>query len=89
MDSGHAQARPGRVAVTGDPDDRGRFKTPTLRGVRLTAPYMHDGSIATLDELIEFYTRGGNQNDNLDPQLRPLQLTAQDKAGLRAFLEAL
>jgi len=83
------QARPGRVAVTGDPDDRGRFKTPTLRGVRLTAPYMHDGSIATLDELIEFYTRGGNQNDNLDPQLRPLQLTAQDKAGLRAFLEAL
>lgn len=83
------QAKPGRSAVTQDPADRGRFKTPTLRGVRLTAPFMHDGSIETLDELIEFYARGGNANDQLDAQLRPLQLNAKDKASLKAFLEAL
>ena len=51
---------PGRFAVTGKEADRGAFKTPTLREVALTAPYMHDGSIATLENVIEFYTRGGN-----------------------------
>ncbi len=79
----------GRFAVTGDPRDRGRFKTPTLRGVALTAPYMHDGSLATLEEVVEFYRRGGNPSENLDPALRPLELSDRDAANLVAFLRAL
>jgi len=60
-----------------------------LREVARTAPYMHDGSVATHEEVIEFYNRGGNPNPYLDPELRPLQLTAEDKRFLLAFLRAL
>jgi len=80
---------PGRYGVTGDEADRGAFKTPTLRNVSLTAPYMHDGSLATLEEVIEFYDRGGNPNPNRDPEIRALRLTEQEKGQLLAFLEAL
>ena len=77
----------GRFAVTRKPQDLGAFKTPHLRNIALTAPYMHDGSEATLAEVIEYYDRGGNKNPWLDPNMRPLGLTAQEKADLVALLE--
>ena len=80
---------PGRFAVSGKETDRGTFKTPTLREIARTAPYMHDGSIATLEEVIEFYNRGGNPNPYRDPELRPLQLTEEEKKAVAAFLRAL
>jgi len=80
---------PGRYAVTGREADRGAFKTPTLREVGKTAPYMHDGSFRTLEEVIEFYERGGNSNPTRDPELGPLRLTPAEKRALRAFLHSL
>jgi len=79
----------GRYAVTGEPADRGRFKTPTLRALSFTAPYMHDGSLATLRDVVEFYRRGGNPNSNLDPHLKPIELTEREVDALVAFLEGL
>ncbi len=79
----------GRFVVTSEDEDRGAFKTPTLREVARTAPYMHDGSITTLEEVIEFYDRGGNPNPTLDARVRPLNLTAGEKGDLLAFLRAL
>jgi cytochrome c peroxidase len=79
----------GRFAVTKRDTDRGKFKTPTLRGVGLTAPYMHDGSIRTLEEVVEFYNRGGGANPNRDPLLQPLGLSAAEIRDLVAFLKAL
>jgi cytochrome c peroxidase len=67
----------------------GAFKTPTLREISRTAPYMHDGSLATLSEVIEFYDAGGRVNPGLDPELRPLRLGVAEKAQLLAFLLAL
>jgi len=84
-----AELEPGRAAVTGKPEDRGRFKTPTLRGVARTAPYMHDGSLATLEDVVEFYRQGGRANANLDPLLAPLEMSAADARNLVAFLRAL
>jgi cytochrome c peroxidase len=68
---------------------QGNFKTPTLREIARTAPYMHDGSIATLEDLIEYYDRGGNRNPGLDPELRPLHLSATEKQNIVAFLRCL
>lgn len=79
----------GRFTVTKNAADRGKFKTPTLRGVKLTAPYMHDGSIKSLDEVIEFYNRGGGANPNLDPHIRPLHLDKNEVNALVAFLKCL
>lgn len=79
----------GRYAVTGDATDLGRFKTPTLRNIVLTAPYMHGGSLANLAEVIEFHNRGGNANPFLDAEIRPLGLNQQEKSDLLAFMEAL
>ena len=78
---------PGRFAITKQPKDTGAFKTPHLRNVAKTAPYMHDGSEATLAGVIEFYNRGGNPNPNLDGGMRPLGLTDAEKADLVALLE--
>jgi cytochrome c peroxidase len=86
--TGHA-ALPGRFEVTSDEGDRGRFKTPTLRGLAFTAPYMHDGSVATLEEVIAYYDRGANPCAQLDERIRPLALTAGEKKALVAFLRAL
>jgi cytochrome c peroxidase len=69
--------------------DTGKFKTPTLRGLSLSAPYMHDGSIATLEEVVEFYNRGGGANPGLAAQLKELQLSSTELAHLAAFLRAL
>lgn len=79
----------GRALVTGDPEDRGAFKTPTLREVARTPPYMHDGSFATLEEVVDFYSNGGRANPNLDPAIRLLDLTDGDKRALLAFLRSL
>jgi cytochrome c peroxidase len=79
----------GRAAVTGRPEDRGAFKTPTLRETARTAPYMHDGSLATLEDVIEHYDRGGRANPWLDPEMHPLRLTDAEKRSLLAFLQAL
>ncbi|MBI1355562.1 MAG: cytochrome-c peroxidase [Acidobacteria bacterium] len=79
----------GREKVTGDAADRGAFKTPTLRDVALAGPYMHDGSLATLEDVVEFYDQGGEANAALDPEIRKLNLTDAEKADLTAFLGAL
>lgn len=79
----------GREAVTKDPRDRGKFKTPGLRNVAETDPYLHDGSEATLMDAVNFYDKGGLPNSNLDPLVQPLSLTPREKGDLMAFLEAL
>ena len=79
----------GRYEITMDEKDRGAFKTPTIRNVAMTAPYMHDGSQQTLAEVVEWYDKGGHPNANLDPKIKPLHLTEQEKADLVAFMEAL
>jgi len=79
----------GRFLVTSQQKDMGAFKTPQLRNVALTAPYMHDGSEATLEDVIAFYDRGGNDNPYLDGGMRPLNLTAQEKTDLVEFLKTL
>lgn len=78
----------GRYEVTKKDADWGAFKTPTLREIARTAPYMHDGSIATLEEVIEYYDRGGTPNKNLDERMKPLKLTAAEKKDLVEFLKA-
>lgn len=79
----------GRFAVSGKETDRGAFKTPTLRHVAETAPYMHDGSLVTLEEVVEFYNRGGRPNPHLDGEIRPLGLIGEEKHALIAFLKSL
>ncbi|MEX1258291.1 MAG: cytochrome c peroxidase [Gemmatimonadota bacterium] len=80
---------PGRFGVTRRADHTGAFRTPTLRETLRTAPYMHDGRLATLEEVIEFYDGGGVPNPNLDFQIRPLRLSSREKEALLAFLRAL
>jgi cytochrome c peroxidase len=79
----------GRFEITNNPADRWAFTTPALRGVKDSAPYMHDGGIATLEEVVEFYNSGGGPNPNLDPRLKPLGLTEDEKAAIVAFLSVL
>lgn len=79
----------GRSAVTKKDEDKGKFKTPTLRGVKLTGPYMHDGSVKTLADVVEFYNKGGKANPNLDEGVEALKLSKEEMADLVAFLEAL
>ena len=67
----------------------GAFKTPGLRNTLLTAPYMHDGSLGTLEEVIDFYDKGGTHKENLDKLMQPLNLSADEKSDLIAFLGAL
>jgi cytochrome c peroxidase len=79
----------GRFLVTKQPKDVGAFKTPTLRDVELTTPYMHNGSEKTLLDVVKFYNRGGNTNPNLDERIRPLQLNDQEMNELVEFMRAL
>jgi cytochrome c peroxidase len=84
----------GRAAVTGRAADRGKFKTPSLRNVELTGPYMHDGRYKTLEEVIEHYNTGVHRSDTLDPNIAKhpdegLRLSASDKRALVAFLKTL
>lgn len=79
----------GRSRVTGVPQDAGRFKTPTLRNIVFSDPYMHDGRFRELSEVLAHYNRGGVAHPNKDPRVRPLGLTSQELADLTAFLHAL
>jgi cytochrome c peroxidase len=79
----------GRYEVTQDPADRWRYKTPILRNVALTAPYMHNGVFSTLRQVVSFYNQGGIDNPFLDPRIRPLNLTTEEEADIVAFLMAL
>ncbi|MDH4230052.1 MAG: c-type cytochrome [Nitrospirota bacterium] len=84
----HPTPDTGRGAVSQNPEDRGRFRTPTLRNVALTAPYMHDGRFATLEQVLEFYMRGATSNPDLDPEIHRFELTPGQQADLLAFLES-
>jgi len=77
----------GRFEVTKVSGDKGSFKTPTLREIARTAPYMHDGSMATLEEVVEHYDKGGTANPQLDEEIFPLKLTTQEKADLVTFMK--
>ena len=79
----------GLYEITQDPKDRWRYKTPGLRNVALTAPYMHDGSLLTLADVVAFYNQGGHPNELLDPLIRPLDLSAAEQEDLVAFMESL
>ncbi len=79
----------GRYQVTEAEHELGAFKTPTVREVTKRAPYMHDGSVATLREVIELYDRGGEANPHLDPKIQPLNLTEEETDALIAMMEAL
>jgi len=79
----------GRYYVTRRPEDKGAFKTPTLRSIVETAPYMHDGAFKTLEEVVEFFDQGGGKNSNLSPLMKPLGLTKEEKTNIIAFLKAL
>ena len=84
-----ASLDPGRAGVTGAAADSGKFKTPTLRNIAATPPYMHDGRFRKLEEVIAHYNAGGHAHPNANARIRPLSLSAQDQADLVAFLEAL
>jgi cytochrome c peroxidase len=79
----------GRYAVSGHDQDRGAFRTPTLRNVSLRAPYMHDGAFTTLEEVVDFYDRGGDVDPQKSPLIFELGLSKPEKADLIAFLRSL
>jgi len=99
IDSLSPTADPGRGAITGDPSDIGKFKVPSLRNIALTAPYMHDGRFATLEQVVEHYNSGIRQHPNLDDRLttnvttggppKRYHMTAYEKKALVAFLKTL
>lgn len=89
-----AEPEAGLGGVTGSPYDIGKFKTPTLRNIELTGPYMHDGRYATLEEVVDFYSEGLHASPTADPLMKALpqggkQLTVQEKSDLIAFLKTL
>jgi cytochrome c peroxidase len=84
----------GLGAITGDPNDNAKFKTPSLRNLAYTSPYMHDGRFSTLDEVIDFYSEGLQRSSTIDPLMKNIdnggvQLSDEDKADLKAFLLSL
>lgn len=79
----------GLYSITENPNDRWKFRTPSLRNVELTAPYMHNGIFSTLEEVIDFYNQGGIENELLSPLLRALELKEDEKEDLLAFLVSL
>jgi cytochrome c peroxidase len=96
-DGSYPKGNEGLFDITDDPADKGKFKPPSLRNIAVTAPYMHDGSIATLEEVVEHYARGGRllesgdgkDNPNKSNFLRGFKINAQEKEDLIAFLHAL
>ncbi len=79
----------GRARITLNPGDNGKFKTPTLRNVAMTAPYMHDGSLATLSQVIDLFASGGLPHPGRDPEMQSFVLSQEEKDDLIAFLSAL
>ncbi|MDX1653658.1 MAG: cytochrome c peroxidase [Candidatus Competibacteraceae bacterium] len=80
---------PGREQISHDPADRGKFRTMGLRNIEQSSPYMHNGALATLEEVVAFYNRGGGQHPNRSPLMKPLELSEQDMQDLVAFMKAL
>ena len=89
MNNGMNTGDEGRSLVTEDPLDHGKFKVPSLRNVAYTAPYMHDGSLATLADVIDHYRAGGQGHPNTDPTIHALDIDDDEAAALVAFLQAL
>jgi len=83
----HEKPDAGRFELTKLEGDRASFKTPTLREIARTAPYMHDGSLSTLEDVVEYYSKGGTDNPQLDEEIFVLNLTAQEKSDLVTFLK--
>ena len=83
------QPDPGRFKESRDEKETGAFKTPTLRNVTLTGPYMHDGSQKTLEEVVEWYSKGGHANPHLSEKIKKLELSDQDKQDLVEYMKAL
>lgn len=79
----------GYYEITQNPTDRWRYRTPGLRNVALTAPYMHDGSLSSLEQVIDYYNRGGYHHSALSPLIKPLHLSNAEKRQLTAFLQSL
>jgi cytochrome c peroxidase len=79
----------GRFEISGKPEDRWAYTTPTLRVLKETWPYMHDGSLKSLEEVVDFYDRGGGPNPALDSKIKPLGLSADEQRALVAFLSTL
>ena len=79
----------GLYTITENPSHRWLFRTPSLRNISLTAPYMHNGIFSNLDEVIEFYNQGGVKNELLSPMIKELNLSKKEKINLRLFLESL
>ena len=79
----------GRYEVTLDPDDRWLFRTPSLRNIAVTAPYMHNGEFLTLRSVLDFYNQGGVQHEQLSPLIRPLNLSEDELSALESFLNSL
>ena len=79
----------GRFEVTRDPKDRWAFKTPGLRNVARTGPYMHDGSLGSLKDVVDYYNRGGDFSPNKSELIRPLHLSEEERRDLVSFLESL
>ncbi|WP_262484518.1 cytochrome-c peroxidase [Brumimicrobium salinarum] len=80
---------PGRYNITADSNDIGKFKVPTLRNIAITKPYMHDGEMETLKEVVEHYKTGGKQHFNQSQHIQPFTLTNQEQTDLIYFLNAL
>jgi cytochrome c peroxidase len=79
----------GRYSISRLDGHQGAFKTPTLREIANTAPYMHDGSVSTLKEVMELYNEGGRHNEWLSPKMKALNLSEQDQRDLIEFMKAL
>jgi len=77
------------VTHKSDGSDIGKFMTPTLRELKQTAPYMHNGTMATIEDVVAFYNHGGGNDPNKDPRIKPLGLSREERADLVTFLEAL
>ena len=88
MDQDPEHVDHGREAVTKDDKDFGAFKTPTIRNMEFAGPYMHDGSLATLEEVVDWYAKGGHPNPHLDEKIKKLDLSDQDKKDLVEFIKA-
>jgi cytochrome c peroxidase len=86
---GYPRTDQGLIEVTHRAADMGKFRVPTLRNVALTAPYMHDGSLPSLDAVLDHYVQGGHKSARQDSRVRPFDLSAAERADLLAFLVSL
>jgi cytochrome c peroxidase len=86
---GYPRTDQGLIEVTHRAADMGKFRVPTLRNVALTAPYMHDGSLPSLDAVLDHYVQGGHKSARQDSRVRPFDLSAAERADLLAFLGSL